>query len=216
MEATMDDDFSDYEYERRFYCRDFPVELRNGNTPTLIVQSYYVHEDSFALRVRLQSDYVDTMMTRDTNALTTLERWRGSFTRAFVTVKGPAVKGMRYEAERAIDPDIACELVLRGGSPIVKNRYSVWLGEDGWSIDVFGGKNHPLIVAEAERSGPVTNLEIPSFCTTEITDQARFSNDSLASHPFSEWRSDFNKELGEKGPRFLQGFGQNRHLPHHG
>jgi hypothetical protein len=79
---------------------------------------------------------------------------------------------------------------------------------------VFGGQNHPLIVAEAERSGPVTDLEIPSFCTTEITDDARFSNDSLANRAFAEWQDSFEKELGSRGPHFLQGFGRNRHMPH--
>jgi CYTH domain-containing protein len=210
----MDDDLNEYEYERRFYCREFPVELSNANPPALIVQSYYVHEDNYALRVRLQSSTVAVDMTPGTEPLQVVERWRDTFTQAFVTVKGPVVQGMRYEAEKAIDPSVGVELVLRSGLPIVKNRYSVWLGEDGWSIDVFGGANHPLIVAEAERSGPVTNLEIPSFCTTEITDDIRFSNDSLAGHPFSAWRADYEKELGAQGPKFLQSFGVNRHLPH--
>ncbi|MCI1984723.1 MAG: CYTH domain-containing protein [Bifidobacteriaceae bacterium] len=214
--TTLDDfdNSNDFEYERRFYCRDFPVELRNENPPALIVQSYFVHEDNFALRVRLQSSRVTVTMTPDTDALHTVEKWRGSFSRAFVTVKGPAVGGTRYEAERPIDPSVGIELVLRGGVPIVKNRYSVWLGSDGWSVDVFGGDNYPLIVAEAERSGPVTNLEIPQFCTTEITDDTRFSNDALAHAAFSEWQESFEKELGANGPHFLQGFGHNRHMPH--
>jgi CYTH domain-containing protein len=212
----MPEDLRDYEYERRFFCRDFPVELRNENPPALIVQSYYVHTDNYALRVRLQSSSVTTDVTPHTKALHLVERWRDSFTQAFVTVKGPAIQGTRYEAERPIDPQIGVELVLRAGTPIVKNRYSVWLGADGWSIDVFGGANHPLIVAEAERSGPVTNLEIPSFCTTEITEDTRFSNDSLAETPFAQWRAAFEKELASRGPKFLQSFGQNRHLPHNG
>ncbi len=80
-------------------------------------------------------------------------------------------------------------LEQRGGEVVIKNRYSVWIAEDGWSVDVFGGLNAPLIVAEAERSGPVTNLTIPKFCVTEITDQARFNNDGLAAKPFSTWWS---------------------------
>ena len=97
-----------------------------------------------------------------------------------------------------------------GGSVIIKNRYSVWIEEDGWSVDVFGGPNAPLIVAEAERSGPVTNLTIPKFCITEITDQARFNNDGLANRPFCKWADDFEEELALEGPRFQQYFGKNR------
>lgn len=206
----MRDDLSDFEYERRFFCHTFPDDLNDGDAPILIIQSYYVHQDNFALRVRLQAHNVRVPMNAETNALATLGRYRDAFTDAFVTVKGPSIGGTRYEAERDIDPDVAVELVLRGGSVIVKNRYGAWLGEDGWDIDVFGGGNAPLIVAEAERRGPVTDLVIPDFCITEITDDSRFSNDGLAEHPYAEWNDHFEYELLTKGPHFLEGFGTNR------
>lgn len=200
----------DFEYERRFFCRTMPSQLDDGDAPKLIVQSYYVHADNYALRVRLQTRRVRVPMTRDTNPLDVLHRCRDLFERAYVTVKGPSVGGTRYEAEREIDTRIAAELVERGGEIIIKNRYSAWIDEDGWSIDVFGGPNAPLVIAEAERSGPVTNLVIPSFCVTEVTDQARFSNDGLASNPYSRWADEFERELAEHGPRFQQIFGRNR------
>lgn len=200
---------NDFEYERRFFCRQFPAEFDDGDAPTLIVQSYYVHKDNFALRVRLQAHTVRAEMTPDTDAVALLNRHADKFTEAFVTVKGPSVGGTRYEAEREIDAHVAADLVRRGGDAIVKNRYSAWIAEDGWSIDVFGGDNAPLIVAEAERSGPVTNLTIPKFCVTEITDQARFSNDGLAARPFSQWRDQFEAELAAHGPQFQQYFGRN-------
>lgn len=200
----------DFEYERRFFCRTMPSQLDDGDAPKLIVQSYYVHADNYALRVRLQTRRVRVPMTRDTNPLDVLHRCRDLFERAYVTVKGPSVGGTRYEAEREIDTRIAAELVERGGEIIIKNRYSAWIDEDGWSIDVFGGPNAPLVIAEAERSGPVTNLVIPSFCVTEVTDQARFSNDGLASIPYSRWADEFERELAEHGPHFQQIFGRNR------
>ena len=206
MVAEMDD----FEYERRFYCHTMPAELDDGDAPTLIIQSYYVHDDNYALRIRVQSHTLRLGMSRDTNALHVLGEHREAFSEAFVTVKGPAVGGTRYEAEREIDTHIAIELIRRGGVPIVKNRFSAWIGEDGWSIDVFGGVNSPLIIAEAERSGPVTNLVIPKFCITEITDQPRFSNDGLAGHPFADWVHDFEAELQTSGPSFEQVFGHNR------
>lgn len=206
----MDNAMNDFEYERRFFCRAMPADLDDGDAPTLIVQSYYVHADNYALRIRLQSSGIRIDMNADTNPVAVLGDYRDDFDQAFVTVKGPSVGGTRYEAEREIDPHIAGELIRRGGVPIIKNRFSAWLGEDGWSIDVFGGDNAPLIVAEAERSSPVTNLVIPSFCVTEITDQARFSNDGLASRPFSQWSRDFDRDLAVEGPNFEQVFGKNR------
>ena len=146
----------------------------------------------------------------DVNPVAVLDEYRDRFSEAYVTVKGPSVGGTRYEVEREIDTRIAAELIKRGGSVIIKNRYSVWIEEDGWSVDVFGGPNAPLIVAEAERSGPVTNLTIPKFCITEITDQARFNNDGLANRPFCKWADDFEEELALEGPRFQQYFGKNR------
>lgn len=206
----MSEPTDDFEYERRFFCRELPAEYDDGDAPTLIIQSYYVHADNYALRVRLVSRKVHVDMTPDVNPVAVLDEYRDRFSEAYVTVKGPSVGGTRYEVEREIDTRIAAELIKRGGSVIIKNRYSVWIEEDGWSVDVFGGPNAPLIVAEAERSGPVTNLTIPKFCITEITDQARFNNDGLANRPFCKWADDFEEELALEGPRFQQYFGKNR------
>lgn len=200
----------DFEFERRFFCRHMPSELDDGDAPTLIVQSYYVHSDNYALRIRLQGRSVRMAMDADTDPIAVLNAHRDTFTQAYVTVKGPSIGGTRYEAEREIDTHIAGELIKRGGEAIVKNRFSAWIGEDGWSIDVFGGSNAPLIVAEAERSGPVTNLVIPTFCVSEITDQARFSNDGLAERPFCLWHDAYERELASTGPHFEEVFGRNR------
>ncbi|WP_300768377.1 CYTH domain-containing protein [uncultured Bifidobacterium sp.] len=202
---------TDFEFERRFFCAAPPQEVLD-ETPTTIVQSYFVHQDNYALRVRVMLHDVHEPMTSDMDARLLLQSHLEQVSDAFVTVKGPSVGGTRYEAEREIDSHIATELILRGGSVIVKNRFSIWLGEDGWSIDVFGGNNHPLVIAEAERSGPVTNLAIPSFCVSEITDQRRFSNDGLASRPFNQWKAEYRRELDDQGPHFEQAFGHNRRM----
>ncbi|MBU4215829.1 MAG: hypothetical protein KJ792_14400, partial [Actinobacteria bacterium] len=127
-----------------------------------------------------------------------------------VTVKGPMVEGTRYEAERSIDPLVGLELVRRGGLRVAKLRHAVWLGEDGWVIDEFLGANAPLMIAEVERGGPVTNLAIPSFCVTEVTADPRMSNDALARTPFSQWADSYAAQLAADGPTFLGGLGVNR------
>ncbi|WP_018143250.1 CYTH domain-containing protein [Alloscardovia criceti] len=206
----FDTQMDHFEYERRFYCENIPADVLINETPTLIVQSYFVYEDNYALRIRLQAKNVQLDMTADTDPIAVLARYRDNFSTAYLTAKGPAVGGTRYELENDIDPNIAAELVFRGGKAIVKNRYNVWLGEDGWNIDLFGADNYPLKLAEVERHNPVTNLVIPHFCTTEITDQARFSNDGLANKPFSTWNEDYLEELHRVGPLFLDSFGPNR------
>lgn len=206
----MATDYSDFEFERRFLVRELPDVLRDA--PSLIVQSYYLSDGGYALRVRAQAGGVDAALDAQSDAREVLERWRDRVDFAAMTVKGPSAGGTRYEAERQLDPLVAVELVRRGGARVVKTRYAAWLGADGWSIDVFGGANHPLIVAECERSGPVTDLQIPDFCVTEITDDRRFSNESLAVRPYGEWSAAFAEELAAHGPSFREDFGPNQEL----
>ena len=202
--------YSDFEFERRFFVRELPATLRD--TPALIVQSYFLSDGGYALRVRCQASGVEARLSASSDAREVLARYQGDVDFAAVTVKGPSVGGTRYEAEREIDPGVGVELVRRGGAQIIKTRYAAWLGADGWVIDVFGGSNSPLIVAECERSGPVTDLQIPDFCVTELTDDRRFSNESLAVDPFCTWATPFARELAEVGPRFREDFGPNGRL----
>ncbi len=211
MDMTMDGMplLDEYQYERRFFCRSMPSELDDGDAPALIIQSYFVHADRYALRVRLMTRTLRVPMTADLDPRTVLAEHRDAFRTATLGVKGPSVGGTRYEASRDIDAQIAASLVLRGGDVVIKNRYTAWIGADGWNIDVFGGLNAPLVIAAAQRSTPVTNLIIPRLCVTEITDEARFSNDELSRRPFSQWADDFARELEREGPSFQQSFGRN-------
>lgn len=205
---AMDTSADDFQYERRFFCRALPDDL--GQEPTtLLVQGYFVHEDNYALRVRLASSSVRVAMSPDLDPLAVLRRHRDEFRTATVTAKGPSVGGTRYEAQREIDARIGAELLLRCRDVLVKNRTTAWIGEDWWNIDVFGGANAPLVIAEALRGTPVTNLVIPRFCVTEVTDEPRFSNDELSWRPFAGWAADYERELQEHGPRFQELFGRN-------
>ena len=205
-------EFGDFEFERRFFCREFPEHLLADSVPTLIVQSYYLADEGYALRLRAQAPGPVPAMVRSTDPVSALDDAEASLDAGFVTVKGPMIAGTRYEAERDVDPTVAAQLVRRGGHRIVKTRHAVWIGRDGWVVDLFGGANYPLIVAECERPGPVTDLQIPDFCLTEITEDARFANDALATHPFGAWKDEFDAELSAAGPRFLPYFGQDEHI----
>ena len=200
----------DFEFERRFLARDVPAGLLDP-APALIVQSYYLADEGYALRVRAQASSVAGVdLTLDEVAL--LERYADRVDFCAVTVKGPMVGGTRYEAERELDPLVGVEMVRRGGARVAKVRHSVWLGEDGWVVDVFAGANAPLVVAEVERGGPVTDLAIPGFCVTEVTADPRFANDGLAHAPFGSWAAAWEAELVRRGPEFLEGFGHDHRM----
>lgn len=204
----------DFEFERRFYVARVPWDLLD--TPTLVVQAYYLAVDGYALRLRAQvtaSDIDVAGVVTEADELALLDANADRFDFCAITVKSPMVGGTRYEAEREIDVTVGLELIRRGGRRVVKNRYAAWLGEDGWVVDVFAGGNRPLVIAEVERGGPVTDLQIPEFCVTEVTEDRRFSNDSLSARPFAGWAADFRAELAERGPQFLSELGENRFGP---
>jgi CYTH domain-containing protein len=202
--------FGDFEFERRFLVEDFPVSLRDN--PCLIVQSYFLSDGGYALRIRCQMSNLEADVGPETSARELLDAYRDKISLAMVTVKGPTMGGTRYEAEREIDGPTAAEMIRRGGSPIVKTRYSAWIGADGWVIDVFGGDNSGLVIAECERDSPVRGLQIPDFCITELTDDYRFSNESLAISAYPTWAAEFARELQRFGPQFSDEFGTNTRI----
>lgn len=203
-----DTGYGDFEFERRFWVRDLPVDLLD-EAPATIVQSYYLADEGYALRVRVQTPGAPALDPALT-PLEALEEYEDRFDFCAVTVKGPMNSGTRYEAERELDIAVGIQLVRRGGQRIAKSRHSVWLGDDGWVVDVFAGGNAPLVVAEVERGGPVTDLVVPSFCVTEVTDDPRFANDALARAPYGTWGDAYVAELERTGPRFLSGLGRTR------
>lgn len=201
-------DLGDFEFERKFYVREMPDVTALDPRPELILQAYLFAADGYAVRVRLQGpapaeltapvvDLVEAMGLADADAIGTM------------TAKGPAVGGTRYEAERDLDPVVAGQIVSRAEHVVIKVRYSAWLGEDGWIVDQFLGRNAPLLLAEVERNTPVVDLTIPAFCATEVSEDDRFRNEYLAHHPFGEWADGYRDELRTFGPRFVQTLGHN-------
>ncbi len=199
----------DFEFERKFLLRELPVAAVADPAPTLIVQAYVFADDGFAVRVRIsgpaaQAD-LDATPRQLAQELTGAPDSLGT-----LGAKGPAVSGTRYEAEREIDPLVAGSIVARSSALIAKVRHSMWLGEDGWVVDRFLADNAPLLIGEVERARPVTDLVIPDFCVTEVSEDPRFGNEYLAHHPFPTWAAEFADEYRILGPGFMQTLGENR------
>lgn len=195
----------DFEFERKFFVREMPAVAASDPTPMLIVQAYLFAADGYAVRIRLQGPAPAGLDGTPAELVQAL----GDDTIGTMTAKGPAAGGTRYEAERDLDPMVAGQIVARAEHVVIKVRYSAWLGEDGWIIDRFLSGNAPLVMAEVERGGPVTDLVIPEFCATEVSEDDRFRNEYLAHHPFGGWAGSYLGELELLGPRFVESLGRN-------
>lgn len=214
MEDRLDDEELTFEFERKFFVRELPSEVREHGEVEAIVQAYLFAQDGYAVRIRMIfpeveaafapfDEAVDYCGAYERLVLEQLMKQAGETMRAVISVKSPIVTAERYEFEREIDADVACQILRRSTHIIVKNRLSLWIGEDGWVFDVFGGQNEGLIVAECERLQPVVSLDIPDFCTTEVSGDLRFTNDFLSKEPWRQWKISFEQELSITGSRFL-------------
>lgn len=210
----MEDLGLDFEFERRFFVEEMPSELLADVTPDLIVQTYFLASQGYGLRIRLQATSLESRIPADLHGKDAIELFADDFDLCILAAKGPYTGGTRYEAERVLDVSVGTQMSLLGGATLVKLRYGVWLGQDGWVIDQFLGPNAPLIIAECERTSPVVNLEIPDFCVEEVTEDGRFSNDALTVEPFGKWSGNYRRSLQMNPPRFAPDFGVNRPLEH--
>ncbi|GAA4395000.1 CYTH domain-containing protein [Tsukamurella soli] len=213
----MSDEYAelgDFEYERKFVVAQVPVAAVADPTPALLVQAYLFAGDGYAVRVRIQAPAaalaVGTLAPAELEPAVLIDAIGDAAELATMGAKGPAAGGTRYEAEREIDPLVAGQIIRRSEHVVAKRRYALWLGEDGWVIDEFLGADAPLVVAEVERGGPVTDLLIPDFCVTEVSEDDRFRNETLAYAPYSTWCAEFEAELHRTGPSFMTTLGRNR------
>jgi len=108
---------------------------------------------------------------------------------AFLTVKGPSIGATRAEFEYAISVSDAEQMRLLCDGPVVqKTRHMVVHGGFTWEVDAFLGENAGLVVAEIELESEEQQFAVPSWAGREVTDDPRYFNSNLASHPYSMWR----------------------------
>src|SRR5699024_2475925 len=93
----------DFEFERKFFVRTVPEAALREPDPVLIVQSYFLAADGYALRIRLQGPGPAGTVPTWQDERELLESAASNFTFCALTAKGPYVGGTRYEAERELD-----------------------------------------------------------------------------------------------------------------
>jgi adenylate cyclase len=153
------------EIERKFLVRDPAVV--EGLAGTAIRQGYLSTAPERTVRVRRAGE------------------------RAFLTVKGaPAPAALsRPEFEYEIPAADADELLgtLAHKPLIEKTRYRVTASGRVWEVDVFGGENEGLVMAEVELAAESAVVVLPDWVGAEVTGDPRYFNVNLVAHPYRTW-----------------------------
>jgi len=117
-------------------------------------------------------------------------RVRISDEKAYITIKGKSndTGTSRYEFETEIPvKDAESLLNLCINNIIEKTRYLFPLGNHTIEVDVFGGLNIGLILAEIELKDENEKFVKPEWIAEEVTGNVKYYNLYLAKNPYSKW-----------------------------
>ena len=132
------------------------------------------------------SDYQQGYLTLDKERTV---RVRVAGNCAYITIKGITISTVRAEYEYTI-PVQDAESMLSNLclQPLIeKRRYRVEHAGMIWEVDVFGGENTGLVVAEIELEDEHQSFEKPDWIGREVTTDKRYYNASLVSEPYNTW-----------------------------
>ena len=106
----------------------------------------------------------------------------------YITLKGATTGITRKEYEYEIPVQDGVELLdVFAQSEVEKIRYRIEFAGKLWEVDEFLGDNEGLIMAEIELQDEAEEFEQPDWVTNEVSDDERYYNSYLSTHPFKEW-----------------------------
>lgn len=107
---------------------------------------------------------------------------------AYLNLKSRELGHTRQEFDYPIPvEDARALLALCVGGRIDKRRHLVRHAGHLWEVDEFLGDNAGLVVAEIELDHADEAFERPGWLGAEVTDDPRYYNLALASHPYRSW-----------------------------
>ena len=138
--------------------------------------------------VPMAQGYLNDLAMVDSGAMQASVRVRIEGDAAFLNIKsreaGPSRQEFDYEIPVA---DARALLALCVGGIVEKRRHYVERAGHPWEIDEFLGENAGLVVAEIELDHADEAFERPDWLGSEVTDDPRYYNLALASHPYTRW-----------------------------
>jgi adenylate cyclase len=138
--------------------------------------------------IPMAQGYINDQAAMDSGAQKASVRVRLQGEEAFLNLKSRALGHTRQEFEYPLPLDDARALLaLCVGGLIDKRRHLVQHQGHLWEVDEFLGDNAGLVVAEIELDSAEEAFAKPDWIGAEVTDDARYYNLALASHPFCRW-----------------------------
>ena len=138
--------------------------------------------------VPMAQGYLNDLALVDSGAMQASVRVRIAGDEAFVNIKSREAGHTRQEFDYPIPvADARALLALCVGGLVDKRRHYVEHAGHLWEVDEFLGDNAGLVVAEIELDAADEAFEHPSWLGEEVTDDLRYYNLALASHPYSRW-----------------------------
>jgi adenylate cyclase len=139
--------------------------------------------------IPMAQGYINDMGALDRGDQNASVRVRIEGERAALNLKSRTLGRSRQEFDYPIPVDDARDLLaLCVGGLIDKRRHLVAHAGLTWEVDEFLGDNAGLVVAEVELEHADQAVDLPEWVGEEVTDDARYYNVALASHPYSQWR----------------------------
>tara|TARA_Y100001968_G_scaffold291139_1_gene295362 strand:+ start:62 stop:562 length:501 start_codon:yes stop_codon:yes gene_type:complete len=105
--------------------------------------------------------------------------------KANITLKSSVNGLVNNEFEYSIPIKDAIELMKLSKYKIIKTRYHLCINNKNWVVDLFGGSNSSLKIAEIELNSESEKIQVPNWCGQEITGIKSLSNAFLAKTPIS-------------------------------
>lgn len=138
--------------------------------------------------ITMAQGYINDTAAMDSGAQKASVRVRIQGDAAYLNIKSRELGHTRQEFDYPIPVGDARDLLaLCVGGLIDKRRHLVHHGGLLWEVDEFLGDNAGLVVAEVELQSADQAFDRPGWAGAEVTDELRYYNLALASHPYTRW-----------------------------
>lgn len=151
------------EIERKFLVKDDSWK-ETRNVGLYCRQGYLVSDKNRTVRVRVMGD------------------------NAFLTIKGATIGISRNEFEYPIPMADAEALLVLSDDVVEKVRYRIPHEGMIWELDVFGGNNQGLIMAEIELKSENQSFSHPGWLGQEVSFDPRYYNANLSRVPYNTFK----------------------------